>query len=151
MGDRAPNVVRRRTRSRHRQLVQARQRRIDGGMVLLHYGLAAPAIGPGDGVLDFLQGVLARQDAGNREETRLHDRVDAGPQAAFAGHAIRVNREQTQPPLDHDVLHFAGQLVPHTIGFVRRIEQHHASRLGGRQNVEPVQEAELVACDDRGA
>ena len=41
------------------------------------------------------------------------------------------------------------QLVPHLVGAVGAVQQERGARLGHRQHVDPLQEVELVAGDER--
>ena len=70
---------------------QMRQRRVDGGEVLLHDRLAALAVGLLDGLLDLLDGFFAGQHAADGEEAGLHDGVDARAHAGFARHRVAVD------------------------------------------------------------
>ena len=53
--------------------------------------LAALAVGLADRVLDLRDRLLARQDARDREEAGLRDRVDASGEARLLGHGQRVD------------------------------------------------------------
>ena len=65
--------------------------RVDGGEVLGDHGFAALAIGLLDGFLDLLDGFIAGQHAADGEEAGLHDGVDAGAHAGFAGYGVAID------------------------------------------------------------
>jgi len=85
--------------------VQSRQRRVHGGAVFVHDGLAAFAVGLGDGFFDGRDRLLARQNATQREETGLHDGVNAAAHAVFVRHLEGVDDEETQLLSEDRFLH----------------------------------------------
>ena len=54
-------------------------------------GFAAFAVGFLDGLFDLFDGCFAGQDAADGEEAGLHDGVDAGAHAGFAGTVYAVD------------------------------------------------------------
>ncbi len=138
-------------RGRHRHLVQVGQRPVDGGVVLLDHVLAALAVGLLDRVLDLRDRLLAGQDARDREEAGLHDRVDARAHAGGLGHLVGVDHVELQLLLDDLLLHLAGQVVPHLVGGERRVQQEHRARPGIGEHVVLLEEGELVAGHEAGA
>ncbi len=68
---------------RYRHLMQMGQCRVDSLEIALHDFGAALAVGLFDRVLDLRDGLCARQDAGDREEAGLHDRVDPAAHAVW--------------------------------------------------------------------
>jgi len=54
-----------------------------------------------DGLLDGVNGLIARKNAADREEAGLHDRVDTAAHARFLRHGDGVDREELQMFLDN--------------------------------------------------
>jgi hypothetical protein len=90
-------------------LIQMSQRLIDRLIVLLDNGFTALAIGLFDALLNLRYGLLARQDAAQREEAGLHDRIDAIRHAQITRHLMRVNHIEAQPLVEDVSLGFLGQ------------------------------------------
>ena len=118
---------------------------IHRGVVLLHDGVAALAVGLLDGVLDGGDGLFARQDAGDGEEAGLHDGVDAAAHAGDLGDLVAVDDVELQLLGDDLVLHGARQLVPDLVGIEGAVEQEGGAGFGELQHVDAFQEGELVA------
>ena len=76
--------------------MQRREREVDGGDVALDHELAALPVGAPDRLLDRGDRLLAREDAGEREEARLQHGVDARAEARLAGDAARVDHEEAK-------------------------------------------------------
>jgi len=100
------------TLSGNLDLVEVAEGRIHGGEILLHHAFAALAVSLLDGVLDGLDGFLARQHSADGEEARLHDGVDATAHAGLLGHIVTVDDVELQLLVDDLLLHQAGQVVP---------------------------------------
>ena len=93
-------------------LEQVGERLVHRRDVLLHDFLALAAVGLLDGVFDLLDGLLARQHAGQGEEAGLHDRVDARAHAGGLGDADRVNHVELDLLLDQGLPGRAGEAGP---------------------------------------
>ena len=81
-------------------------------MFFLHHFLALLAVGLLDGVFDLVDGLLARQHAGEGEEAGLHDGVDARAHAGGLGDREGVNDVELELLLDQGFLRRAGEFVP---------------------------------------
>ena len=138
------------TPRRHRHLLQVRERRVDRLEVALHDLRAALAVGLVDRVLDLRDRLLARQDAGDREEAGLHDRVDPAAHARLARHRGRVDRVEADALVDQLLLHLARQLLPDLVGRVGRVQQEDRPLRRVFEHVDPFQELELMARDEPG-
>ena len=92
--------------------MQVGQRVVHRLEVLLDDLLALLAVGLPDRVLDRSMASLARQHAGEGEETDLHDRVDAPAHAAFARDLVGVDHVNFAFLLDELLPGPARQLVP---------------------------------------
>ena len=125
-----------------------RQRVVHGLEVHLDDFLALFAVGFLDGILDGLDGLVARQHAGQREETNLHDGVDASAHAAVARHLGRVNHEKLRLLRDERFLHRRRQLGPDFVLRVRRVQQERAARHQRFDHVVPLQEHRLMTRDE---
>ena len=143
-------AVRRGDARRHRHLVEVGERRVHGLEVAPDDFRAALAVGLLDRVLDLRDRLFARQDAGDREEAGLHDRVDAAAHAGVAGHGGRVDGVEADALLDHLLLHLARQMVPDLAGLVGRVQQENRPLRRVLEHVEAFQELELVAGDEPG-
>ena len=99
---------------------------------------------------DVLQRLVFRQHAGDGEEGRLHDDVDASTQAERLRQRIGVDDVDLGLLLDECMLYFQRYLGP---GLVRRmgaVEQERAPRLQVMENVVALQESEGMAGDELG-
>src|SRR5262249_46710781 len=114
------------------------------------HGCAALFVGFLDRLLDGGDGLVPRENAADREEARLHDRVDPLAHAGLARHAVPVDHEETQPLFDQLLLHYAGEVTPGFFRRVRAIEQEGCARLRGPEYVKALQERELVAGHEIG-
>ena len=92
--------------------------------------------------------LLARQDAGNREEAGLHDRVDPAAHAGVLRDLDRVDHVELQFLLDQVRLDLARQLVPDLVGTERRVQEEDPARDRLARHVVLVEEDELVAGDE---
>ena len=106
-------AVARAHRGRHRNLMQVRERLIDDLAVPPHDLRAALAVGLLDGLLDLRNRLIARQQTRDREEARLHDRVDARPHAGTLCQVVGVDSKEADPFLDDLLLQLSWQVVPH--------------------------------------
>ncbi len=138
------------TCSRDLDLEQVGERLVHGGHVLLHDFLALAAVGLLDGVFDLLDGLLARQHAGEREEAGLHDGIDARAHAGGLGDADRVNHVELDLLLDQGLLGRPRELVPDLVHAVVRVEQERAAGHQVLEHVVAVQEDRLMAGDEIG-
>ena len=131
--------------------VQVGQGLVHGFEVLLDDRLAAFAVGLLDGMLDLLDGLFARQDAGDGEEAGLHDGVDAAAHAGQFGHFVGVDVVEFELLVDDRLLDFDRQVVPDFVGAENAVEQEGAARLGIFEDIVAFEEAELVAGDKVGS
>ena len=104
--------ARRGGRGRHRNLVQVRQRLVHHLAVPAHDLGPALAVGLLNRLLDLLDRFVARQDAGDREEARLHDGVDARAHAGALRQLVGVDGEEADLLLDDLLLHLASAADP---------------------------------------
>ena len=95
-----------------RHFVQMFECVVHGLEVHGHDFLAFFAVGFLDGIFDGFDGLVARQHAGKREETDLHDGVDASAHAAVARHPGRVNHVKLRLLGDERFLRRRGQPGP---------------------------------------
>jgi hypothetical protein len=136
---------------RHRNLVEMGERLIHHGAVPPH-DLGSPlAVRLLDALLDLRDGFIHRQQAGDREEAGLHDRVDPRAHAAALRQVERVDREETDLPVEDLLLHLPRQAVPHLVRCERRVEQECRARRRMLEHVDLVHELELVTGDEAGA
>src|SRR6185436_11392423 len=103
---------------------------IDGREVLLYDSGAALAVRLLDRLLDLNDRLLAWQDAADREETGLHDRVHAVRHAGGLGHLVAIDHEQPELLRDDRLLDRAWQMVPDVTRAVRAVQQHGRARRG---------------------
>ncbi len=129
---------------------QMSQRRVDRVDVALHDQITALAVGRRDRILQMGDRLIGRQHVGEREEARLHDRVDPPGETRRLGHRGRVDRVEMQAALDHDLLRLDRQAVPDLLGRIRAVDQHRCPRCGDAQDVHALEEAPLVHADEGG-
>ena len=98
------------------------------GEILLYHGLAALAVGLLDGVLDGVDGFVARQHAADGEEAGLHDGVDAPAHAGVLGHLVAIDHVELEFLVDDLLLHRSGQVVPDLVRPVGAVEQEGGAR-----------------------
>src|SRR5579864_7894522 len=135
---------------RNTDLEQFLQRLVDSSEVLLDNRLAAFAICLVDTVLDGRDRFVARQYARERKEARLHDGVDATTHTRFLRDAVAVDHEYPQVFLDNVALNGTWQVVPDLIWSKWTVEQECAVIFRRGEHVQPLEKAELVACDEVG-
>ena len=128
-----------------------RERLIDDLAVAAHDLGPALAVGLLDRLLDVRDRFVARQQARDREEARLHDRVDARAHAGALRQVVGVDREEADLLVDDLFLHLPRQVVPDLVGGKRRVQQERRARRGMLEHVDLVHELELVAGDEAGA
>ena len=134
-----------------RDFVQAFERRVDRGEVLLDDGLPLGLVGFLDRLLDLADRLVPRQHAGQREEARLHDRVDAALQAHLARHRGGVDHVHLQLLLDDLFLDLSGKMIPHFVLAVGRGKEEDSPLLEAADHVDLLEKTELVAGDEVGA
>ena len=140
-------------RRNRRQLhfFQVSQRCIHGGKVLFDHRVAAFAVGFLDGFLDLGNVFFAREHAADREETRLHDGIDARAHTRIARYRVAVDHVELNLLGQHLLLRGFGQMVPDLGRRVGRVEQKHSARHGCFHHVHLLQEAEVVTGHKTGA
>ena len=134
----------------HLDFVQVGERGVNGGQVHLDDLFAFLAVGLADGLLDRLDGFLARKHSGDVEEADLHDRVDAPAHAGGVGHLVGVDHVELGFLVDQLLLQGSGQPVPNLVGAERRAEEEGAVVAEAVEHLVPVQERGLVAADEVG-
>jgi hypothetical protein len=88
------------------------ERGIYGREVLPNNRFPSFAVALADELFDLLERFFARQHAAQREETRLHNRIDAIAELRLPRHASRVDNEYFQPLIDDRLLNRTRELVP---------------------------------------
>ncbi len=99
----------------HRDFVQMRQRVVHGLQIHLDDFIALLAVGFLDGILDRVNRLVLRQHAGQREETDLHDGVDASAHAAVARDLGGVNDVEFRLLREQGLLHRRWQRGPNLV------------------------------------
>ncbi len=129
-------------------LGEVREGPVDGREIAAHRLLALPAVRLLDRLLDLGDGLLAGQDARDREEAGLHDRVDAAAHSERLGDLVGVDDEDLELLLEDLLLHLEGKLVPRLGGPVLRVQEEDGARRGRLEHVVAVEERLLVARDE---
>jgi hypothetical protein len=135
-------------RRRYLDTMERTEGRVDGREVALHHGRSSAPVRLVDRAPDRGERLVPGHHAGQREEARLHHRVDASTHARGARHRVGVDDPQAQVLRDDLLLDLHRQVVPDLVRPVRAVEQEGGPRLRGLQDVDPLQEAEVVAGDD---
>ena len=133
---------------RHGYLVQRRERGIHGGKIFLNHLRPLAGVSLLDGTLDLRDRLLARKHPRNREEARLHDRIDPRAHARLARHLVGVDGEQSQLARHDGLLRLVRERRPHALRPVNGIDQHHRPRCSQFQDVHPVKKFPLVDADE---
>ena len=136
---------------RNGDLVEFRDRIVDGGKVAAHHFVAALAPGGCCGFFHACERVINGQHVAQREEAGLHDRVDPASEAVFLGEAVGVDHEQAAATLDEQLLCFVGQCRPHLVRRARSVQEHRCSMVGAGEHVETIEEAWVVDRHEPGA
>ena len=134
----------------HGDLVQVRQRRVDGAVVELNDLVALDAVGLLDGALDLRNRLVARQNARDGEEAGLHDRIGAPAHAAFLSDGGGVDAVDLELLLDDRLLDLAREALPGLFGTERGVDQEGRARLGKLDHLVLVEEDPLVTGDEVG-
>ena len=137
-------------RCRNLHLGKMRNGGVHGLKVLLDDGFAALAVSFLNALLDFINGFIARQYAGDGKEAGLHNRVDATAHAGFCSHFMRVDNIEAQFFGNNGLLNFPREMLPYFVVRVNAIQQENAAGFGIFEHVQPLQERELVAGDKIG-
>ena len=124
--------------------------RVDRGEVGVDDRAAPLAVGVCDRVADRGERVVERHEVGEREEARLHDRVDLAGKPDVAGDAVGVDDVHVEALVEDLLLHLAGKVVPRVVGRVRAVQQERRAGLGEAEHVDAVEETELVTRDEVG-
>ena len=93
------------------------------GKVFGHNCLATFSIGFANGSLYGFNRLLARQNSADREETSLHDGVDAAAHLCLARDLVRIDQVELEFLLDNGFLYRLRQVVPYFIRSKGSIEQ----------------------------
>ena len=133
-----------------RDMAQARDRGVDGGIVAVDDRLAALDVGLVDELLDPLDCLGRRQHARQMEEAGLHDRVDPAAHARLGGHGEGVDDPEVDLLVDQELLDVGRQVIPDLVGTIRRVEEERRAGLREVEDLDLVEEPELVACDEVG-
>ena len=124
------------------------KRCIDGREVFINDRLAFRAIRLVNRFLDLFDGLVAGQDTGQCEETRLHHGIDALAHSCLKRHACRVDGMQVDAAINNNFLRRSRQLIPHLIGRIRTIEQEYCPVRGMAQHLDLLHEIEFVTGDE---
>ena len=135
---------------RQLDLGQLAERAVDGGEVALDDLASLLAVRLLDPGLDPWNNLFHRQNAGELEETRLHDGVDPRPESELLGQPVRVDHVEPQVLVDELLLHLDGQLVPHLVVRIRRVQQDRPAGFGQLEHLHRSKERELVNADHVG-
>ena len=125
--------------------MQVDQGLIHGIKVLHDNCFTAFAVGLLDGFLDLLDGLIARQDAANGEETGLHDGVDAAAHAGLFSDLISIDHIEFEFLFNDIFLNFLRQLIPDFFWSIEAVQQEDRPGWANLENIEAFQEGELVA------
>ena len=129
-------------------LLEIREGPVHGREVAAHGFLALLAVRLLDRLLDLGDRLFAGQDARDREEAGLHDRVDPAAHPEGLRDLVGVDDPDLDALLQDLLLHLEGQAVPRLGGPVRRVHEEDRARHGGVEHVVAVQELLLVARDE---
>ncbi len=135
---------------RHRDLVEAGERGVDGGVVALDDHVPELGVGGGDRGLDGGDRPVDGKHAAEGEEAGLQDGVHPATQSHLAGDAGGVDGVDRDVEVDDPLLGLARDAVPHLVCRVRAVEQEGGAVVCPLQDVELLQQAELVAGDELG-
>ncbi len=106
------------------------------------------AVGLDDRILDFGNRSLQRDNAGDLEESGLHDDVDAGTEAELLAEMNTVDDVELQLLVDDLLLHRFRQFTPDLVLVERRVEQEGRTLLSVAQHVVLLKEGEIVTRDE---
>jgi hypothetical protein len=137
---------------RHRQVdfVQVVEGAIDRREILIDELRSLAAVGRKDGLLDPGDRLLARQHARDREEARLHHRIDTSGHAGVRRDPVGVDHEHADALADDFSLYPLWQVVPRVGGPERRIDQEHRPLVRLGEHLDAFQQLELMAGDETG-
>ena len=121
------------------------KRLVHGRVVLLDDGVAALSIRILNRLFDGSDGFVPRQHAADGEEAGLHDGVDAGAHAGFAGDFVGINHKEAEFLFQDGFLNLAGYVTPDFFGTKRRVEQERCPGFGRSKDVNAIDKLELVA------
>jgi len=93
---------------RHRNIVQIKESSVNRREILVNDGLSPAAVGLANGFLDLVDGLVAREYAGNSKEAGLQHGVRARAEANLFGHGRGVDEEQPQLFVDNAALDWPG-------------------------------------------
>ncbi len=108
---------------------------VHGRIVHVDDILALLAVGLLDRLLHLLDGLVERNDVGDLEERRLHDRVGARTQSQLGGDLRGVDDIEVDLVLGEVSLHVRGQRLAGRSGVVHRVEQERAAGLQALEHV----------------
>ena len=126
------------------------ERVVDRGEVAGDDRLAALRVGLLDEALDPGDRLVRRQDAGELEEARLHDRVDPAAHPGLVGDRERVDHPEVDLLVDEQLLDAARQVIPDLVGPVRGVEQERRAVLRRLEHLGLAEQPELVAGNEVG-
>ena len=101
-----------------------------------------------DRCLDPVDGLLARQHAGHREEAGLQHAVGVRAERGLTRDAIRVDRPDVQALVDDLVLRGTWQPIPYLMRAVRAVDEQRRAGCGHAQHIELLDELELMAANE---
>src|SRR5262249_29710979 len=129
-------------------LEQVCQRGIDGFKILLDHLLALAGIGLFRRLLDRRNRLVARHNAGEREEAGLQDGVGARSETQGERDLRRVDDVKIELLVDDLLLHLARQLVPDLVRAIRAVEEQGAFLGGAGERIDLEQKIELVHANE---
>ncbi len=128
-----------------RDFVKVLERTVDRGEVALDELGALSPVGRHDSVLDSGDGLVSREDARNREEAGLHDRVDPARHASLDRDPVAIDHEEADLFSNQIFLHAARQLIPDRFWAERAVDEQHRAVDRLAQQVDPIEELKLMA------
>ena len=116
------------------------QRLIDCLEVALDYRLTTLAIRFPNALFNLSNGLLFWQDAAEREETGLHDGIDASSHACLASNLVRIDHIEMQLLLRDGLLDFKRQMLPDVLWSIEAVEEEDPALAGILEDIKALQE-----------
>src|SRR4030095_9301445 len=120
-------------------------------VILLYYRFSAIAVAFLNGLFDFFNCFVFRQDATYREEASLHDRVNSGSHTCLARHFISIDHIKLELLRDDHSLDGTWQVIPNVLCGVRTVQQESSAAFCHIQHIVPLEKIELMHGDEVGA
>ncbi len=135
---------------RHRHAVDPLPRQLRRPHIHLDNGAPLVAVAVLDRQLDHLVGLGLRQHAGDGEEGRLHDGIDAPAQPERARQIVGVDDVERRLLVDQGLLDLARQVVPNLVRRERAVEQKGSPRTQVVEHLETLDERKGMAGEEVG-